>query len=220
MIKRLKRFKFIILAFVLYSISFFVQRDIFLSAVNYTKDFLLEMIQVLPPVLIITAMITVWVPAEAIKKGLGHTSGLRGKLLSLLIGSVSAGPIYAAFPATLMLFKKGASVSNLVIILSSWAVIKVPMLLVEMKFLSFPFMMIRLVLTVPSILLLGVITEKLVPPGSIISGDEKEIINLPNMNCGGCGFDSCEEFKTALLAEKRLIEDCIIMNNKKEGELV
>lgn len=220
MIKTLKKFKFIILAIILYTIVFFVRNDVFTTAVDFTKGFLLEMVQVLPPVLIITAMISVWVPAEAIKKGLGNASGLKGKFLSLIIGSLSAGPIYAAFPATLMLFKKGASVSNLVIILSSWAVIKVPMLLVEMKFLSFKFMIIRLVFTVPAILLMGFLVEKLVPAKSIISEKEEDaVISLPDMNCGACGFSDCDGLKRAIMKKERTIKDCIILNKPKVGDL-
>ncbi|HAK46198.1 MAG TPA: Fe-S cluster protein [Spirochaeta sp.] len=208
----IKKFKFIIAAVVLYACFFFLRQDIFWAAVNYTKDFMLEMLQVLPPVLVITALMAVWVPAEAIKKGLGSASGLRGKLLSLLIGSVSAGPIYAAFPAAYMLFKKGASVSNLVIILSSWAVIKVPMLLVEMKFLSIRFMIIRLILTVPAILLMGVLMERLIKRSNIQSADDKDaIIELPNINCGACGYNNCKDFKKAVLNKDKTLEDCVFL---------
>lgn len=207
----IKKFKFIIAAALLYTIVFFLKNDVFFAALDYTKGFLFEMLQVLPPVLIITAMITIWVPSDAIKKGLGSASGYRGKILSLIIGAVSAGPIYAAFPATLMLFKKGASVSNLVIILSSWAVIKVPMLLVEMKFLSVRFMIIRLLLTVPAILLMGVIVERLVPRASIKSIDEQKVplIVLPNMNCGACGYKTCDELKIAIIKNEKTVEDCV-----------
>ena len=219
MIGIIKKFKFIIAAVLLYAVFFFFKQDIFFSAIEYTKGFLLEMLQVLPPVLIITAMISVWVPADAIKKGLGKASGIKGKLLSLLIGSMSAGPIYAAFPATLMLFKKGASVSNLVIILSSWAVIKVPMLLVEMKFLSFRFMIIRLVLTIPAILLIGIFVEKLVQRSDIKSeDDEAAVLDLPNMNCGACGFKSCNDFAQAVLNKEKKLEDCVFRKKSEIGE--
>ena len=61
-----------------------------------------------------------------------------------------------------MLHKKGASVRNLVIILSAWAVIKVPMLLNELKFLGFKFMAVRWVLTVIGIVVFSWITAKIV----------------------------------------------------------
>ncbi|MDC7227889.1 MAG: permease [Spirochaetales bacterium] len=215
-----KKFKFIIAAIILYTIVFFLRNDIFTAALSFTGDFIIEMLQVLPPVLIITAMMSVWVPAETIKKGLGSASGFKGKIISLLIGSVSAGPIYAAFPATLMLYKKGASISNLVIILSSWAVIKVPMLLVETKFLGFKFTIIRLLFTIPAILLMSMATEKLVSRKMIINRDDKENekITLPEMNCGACGCKNCAEFRRAVIDMERKIEECAFLNISAETD--
>lgn len=54
-----------------------------------------------------------------------------------------------------LMLKKGASITNIVIILSSWAVIKIPMLANEVKFLGIKFMGIRWVLTVISIFTMG-----------------------------------------------------------------
>ena len=70
--------------------------------------------------------------------------------------------MYAAFPMCVMLHKKGASIRNIVIILSSWAVIKIPMLLNEAKFLGLKFMAIRWVLTVIAIIIFSWITAKIV----------------------------------------------------------
>ena len=105
MTEKLRKYRLLLIAAVLYGIFFIVKREIFFSAVNMTWKFFVEMLQVLPPVLVITALISVWVPSSIIKKGLGNASGIKGKLISLFIGSLSAGPIYAAFPATLVLFK-------------------------------------------------------------------------------------------------------------------
>ncbi len=83
-------------------------------------------------------------------------------VLSLIVGSVSAGLIYAAFPMCIMLYKKGASIRNLIIILSSWAVIKVPMLLNETKFLGPKFMLIHWVVTIMAIVIFLWIAEKFI----------------------------------------------------------
>ncbi len=225
----IKKLKLIIIAVILYGLFFVLNPEIFWAAVEQTKGFLLEMVQVLPPVLVITALITVWVPSETIKKGLGSGSGLKGKLLSLLIGSVSAGPIYAAFPAALVLFKKGARVSNVVIILSSWAVIKIPMLLVEANFLGGRFMLLRLALTVPAILIMGYIIERMVPSAAIEEDEKgkvkkenvKDILaKLPNMNSGACGSSVCREFAEAVFVKEREIEDCVFLSREKIGEPV
>ncbi|MBN2657134.1 MAG: permease [Spirochaetales bacterium] len=209
--KQLKKFKIIILAVLLYAVFFILKRDIFFHAVNITGGFLKEMIQVLPPVMILSALITVWVPSSTIQRGLGKQSGFMGRILSVFIGSVSAGPIYAAFPAALVLFKKGASISNMVIILSSWAVIKVPMLMVEIKFLGLQFSLVRFLLTIPAVILIGLITEKLVHRSEIHESGEEGLTNLPNLNCGGCGYSSCDDFKQAILNEGVDINGCVVL---------
>lgn len=212
--KKIKKFRIIIIAIILYIITFIFKKDTFSSALGITLGFIKEMLQVLPPVLVLSALITVWVPSNIIEKGLGYKSGIKGKLISILIGSVSAGPIYAAFPATLVLFKKGASISNIVVILSSWAVIKVPMLFVEANFLGLQFTLIRFLLTVPAILIMGILIEKLVKKDDITQSFDDDI-SLPNLNCGACGFDNCNELKNAIKNSDKNLEDCIILNKRK-----
>ena len=106
----------------------------------------------MPVIFVLTALLDLWVPKDKIVKLLGKESKIKGVVLSVILGSISAGPIYAAFPLCVMLQKKGASIRNLIIILSAWAVIKVPMLLNEMKFLGLKFMAIRWALTLISII--------------------------------------------------------------------
>lgn len=222
--KIVKKYKLILIASVLYAAFFIFKRDVFFTAVNMTWDFILEMLQVLPPVLVITALITVWVPSEIIRKGLGNSAGFKGKILSLFIGSISAGPIYAAFPAVIVLFKKGASVSNMVIILSSWAVIKAPMILVETNFLGIKFALTRVALTIPAILIIGFLVEKIVKREEIGSGSEKSIksVNdilsqLPNINCGACNYSDCSSFAEGIFRSETTLKQCVILqkqNNK------
>jgi uncharacterized membrane protein YraQ (UPF0718 family) len=130
------------------------------------------MIMIMPVIFVLTALLDLWIPKENIMKYLGKDAGAKGAILSLILGSISAGPIYAAFPLCVMLHKKGASIRNLVIILSAWAVIKIPMLLNEMKFLGFPFMTIRWVLTVVAIFIFSWITAKLVKDKDLPAQEE------------------------------------------------
>jgi hypothetical protein len=48
---------------------------------------------------------------QTIENSLGEGSGVRGVLFSFLLGSFSAGPIYAAFPVCKMLLKKRISIA-------------------------------------------------------------------------------------------------------------
>ncbi|GAB6188982.1 permease [Marinitoga arctica] len=222
----IKNNKLIFISIVLYAIVFFVKPTIFFKGLEMTKGFLIEMIEVMPPILIISSLITVWVPSEVIMKHFGKKSGIKGKLLSIFTGAISAGPIYAAFPVAQALFLKGASVANLVIIISSWAVVKVVMFMVESSFLGVSFALTRYVLTIPAILLMGYIMEKLVNREDIlneISNTEfiykntKEVLNdLPNMNCGACGYANCKLFAEGVIKGEVTIDDCVIRQKTKK----
>ena len=142
----------------------------------------------MPVIFVLTALLDTWVPKETIMKYLGGESGFKGIILSFTLGAISAGPVYAAFPICIMLHKKGATIRNLVIILSSWAVIKIPMLLNEMKFLGPKFMFIRWVLTVIAIITFSWIASKIVKEEDLPEEVEKKIsgLNVDRDGCMGC----------------------------------
>jgi uncharacterized membrane protein YraQ (UPF0718 family) len=150
---------FLLLVLLAYAVLFFVRRDLVNESVRNSTYYIREMVLVMPAVFVLTALLDLWIPKDRILQFLGKDAGVRGILLSFLIGSLSAGPIYAAFPLCVMLHKKGASIRNIVIILSSWAVIKLPMLLNEAKYLGFKFMGLRWLLTVLAILIFSSITS-------------------------------------------------------------
>jgi len=179
-----------------YIAVFIADKNSFFHALSFLKMFVLEMIQVLPFVLFLAALISEWIPAKMVQKSLGEASGFQGVLFSILLGSISAGPIYAAFPVCLALYRKGASIRNLAIVISSWAVIKVPMLFMELKFLGPEFTGIRYLLTLPAILLLGYLMDRMIKPVDIkTSAEFDKPILLPGKNCGTCGFASCADLK-------------------------
>ena len=141
----------------------------------------------MPVIFVLTALLDMWVPKEKIMKFLGKDAKAKGVFLAFVVGSISAGPIYAAFPMCVMLHKKGASIRNIIIILSSWAVIKVPMLLNETKFLGPKFMTIRWILTVIAIIIFSWIASKMLKdedlPGETVT---KTGLSLNRDACMGC----------------------------------
>lgn len=160
-----------------------------MASVKNSGYYIKEMIMIMPVIFILTALLDMWIPKEKIMKFLGKEAGLKGVLLSLVVGSISAGPIYAAFPMCVMLHRKGASVRNVVIILSSWAVIKLPMLLNETKFLGMKFMAIRWALTVIAIIIFSWISSIVIKdedlPGEMLS---KPGLNINKDACIGCNL--------------------------------
>ncbi|HHX59537.1 MAG TPA: permease [Epulopiscium sp.] len=164
-----------------------------LQSIGNSLYYVKEMLMIMPVILLLTALITAWVPKDAIEKNLGRNSGFKGSIFSFLLGSFSAGPIYAAFPVCKALLSKGASISNIVILLSTWAVLKVPMLINESKFLGPKFMIVRWILTTTSIFLMGSITSKFVkkedlPADELKEESEQKIIRISQEYCIGCGL--------------------------------
>lgn len=173
----------------LFLLIFFPEKG--MTALGNTSYYLKEMLQILPVIFVLTVTIEAWVPKELITKRLGANAGIVGNVLSIILGSISAGPIYAAFPICKMLLKKGASISNIVIILSSWAVIKVPMLANEAKFLGVKFMFVRWILTVVAILIMANISSVIIKKkdiAEIIKEESDQSFDIKEAYCVGCGI--------------------------------
>lgn len=160
-----------------------------LSSVNNSIYYLIEMIQVLPVIFLLTVVIDALVPKEMIMRGFGENSGIKGNLLALLLGSISAGPMYAAFPISKTLLGKGANISNIVIILSTWAVVKVPMLFNEVKFLGINFMIVRWILTVAAIFAMAYLTAMFVKKTDLpVDESVSNTLEIKEEYCIGCGI--------------------------------
>jgi len=175
-----------------YLFLFIFMPDKGIESISNSLYYVKEMLIIMPVILLLTSLIEAWVPKKTIENALGEGSGIKGFFFSFLFGSFSAGPIYAAFPVCKMLIKKGASISNIVIILSAWAVIKVPMLANESKFLGPKFMMIRWILTTLSIVLIAIITAKVVKKKDLPMDNDIEsednLLKVDEEFCIGCGM--------------------------------
>jgi len=132
------------------------------AATTTTWNYFLEIIMILPAVMIIMGLFSVFVSRELVVKYLGKTSGLKGILLAVFFGMLPTGPLYVAFPLAVALRSKGASISNIIIFLSAWACIKLPQELVELQFLGIEFMAARLVLTIIFVAIMGLFIERLI----------------------------------------------------------
>lgn len=216
-IKKAKENLFIVVIAAAYIALFMINPSVGAASVHNSFYYIKEMVLIMPVVFVLTALLDLWVPREKIVKYLGKDAKSKGAILSLVLGSISAGPIYAAFPLCAMLHKKGASVRNLVIILSAWAVIKVPMLLNELKFLGFAFMAVRWALTVMAILMFSWLAAKIVKDSDLpVSKEKGSGLSINKSACLGCSL--CAE-KYPELFEMQNRKACLkTMNTAVEHE--
>lgn len=142
-------------------------------ATSMTIKNIAEMIKIIPPIFILLGLLDVWVPREKMIKYIGDDSGIIGILISFLLGSAAAGPLYAAFPVAGILIKKGAKFSNVLIFIGAWSTTKIPLLLMETQALGFKFAMLRLSINILGIIFIAKITDKI-----LNNEDKQEITNL------------------------------------------
>lgn len=188
-LEKIKKYKLLSAVILAYVVLFITMPDKALAAVNNSMYYVFEMLMIMPVIFILTSLTEAWVPKEVIINSFGEKSGIKGNIFAFLLGSFSAGPIYAAFPVCKMLLKKGAGIANIVIVLSTWAVIKVPMLANEAKFLGPKFMAIRWVLTTISIFIMSYFISKVVKKEDMPQEEEanKSAVSVNQDYCIGCG---------------------------------
>jgi len=145
--------------------------DHFPAAISMSSRYLKEMILVFPAVLIVMGLDDLWVPTTLVKKYLGHNSSLKGKFIAIILGTMPTGPMYIAFPIAAELLRKKASLSNVIIFLGVWASLKVPQLGVEIQFIGLKFSILRFIFTLISIIIIGIIMEKMIDTKVLFKND-------------------------------------------------
>lgn len=166
-IKIFKRYKNFFLSLLVLIILSFFSKSILTQTINTSTSSILQMLSVLPPVMILLGLMDVWIPREQLIKYMGNKSGIIGIILSILIGSIAAGPMYASFPFTAVLIKKGAKFSNIIIFMNAWCLTKVSTLLFEFSALGYKFTLARLLINIPGVLIMSYFINLLMPKDSL-----------------------------------------------------
>ncbi len=116
-------------------------------------SFSIEMLKLLPCAFILIGLFEVWVKKESVERHLGQESGVMGYIWSILLAATTVGGLYVAFPIAYSLAKKGAGLSIVFCYLSASAICRIPMTIFEASFLGIKFSIIRLVVSIPLVIL-------------------------------------------------------------------
>jgi uncharacterized membrane protein YraQ (UPF0718 family) len=157
--KLIKRYMFFIGSFMVTGFITLFSSSIGGRAFNIAGSSFRQMFSVLPPIMILLGLMDVWIPREKMMKFMGPGSGIAGIVLSIVLGSLAAGPMYAAFPFTAVLLKKGVKFSNIIIFMSAWCVTKIPTFLFELAALGARFTFTRLLINLPGMIIMGWMIE-------------------------------------------------------------
>jgi uncharacterized membrane protein YraQ (UPF0718 family) len=155
----LKRYSFFIVALSMTLIITFINKELGFNTFSIAGSSLKQMLSVLPPIMLLLGLMDVWVPREKMMKYMGENSGILGVVLAITIGSLAAGPMYAAFPFAAVLLRKGVKFSNIIIFMNAWCVTKIPTVMFELTSLGYKFTLIRLAVNLPGIIIMGYVVQ-------------------------------------------------------------
>jgi len=136
---------------------------------NFTS-FSMEMIKVLPPIFILIGLFDVWVKRETIEKHLGEDGGMKSYLWVFILAAPMAGGLLPSFPIAHSLYKKGARLTVILVFLGAVGIGRVPMVLFESTFLGVKFSAIRIIASIPLVIVSGILLGRKL---------EKEAYTLP-----------------------------------------
>lgn len=157
----LKRYWIFLLLLIVNVVIGLIFPEIGKRSLEISKQNVIEMLLVIPPIFILLGLLDVWVDRTTMVKFMGKGSGIKGVLIAFLLGSAAAGPLYAAFPVAGVMMKKGSSLFNIFVFIGAWSTTKIPMLTFEAASLGLTFTLLRLGLSIVGILIIAFVTEKI-----------------------------------------------------------
>lgn len=149
------RYKLFFIVLVILILVIIFEKNTGMKAFNNTKDSFLQMLSVLPPIMVLLGLMDEWISRESMMKYMGEESGIMGIAIAIAFAVFAAGPMYAAFPFTAVLLKKGVKFTNVIIFMNAWCVIKISTLLFEISSLGYKFTFYRLLIDFVGVIIMG-----------------------------------------------------------------
>ena len=158
--RQMKRYELFFLLLVVNDVLLLAAPEVGKESLRMSFAQLTEMLTIIPPVFLLMGLMDVWIPKEVMMKYMGKGAGIRGGVFAFALGSLAAGPLYAAFPMASVFLKKGVSLLNVFLFIGAWSTTKIPMMFFEVTQLGVKFALARFFLNLASIILLAFIMER------------------------------------------------------------
>ena len=173
--KIIRKYWFIIMVVIANLLTFIINPQIEIITLSFTWKNFINFLFMLTPIFICIGLMDVWIERDTMIKIMGQNSGLKGVLIALMLGMISAVPLYALLPVAGVLLKKGSRISNIMIFLCSSASIRIPLLLFEISSLGWQFTVVRFGLNIVVVFVIAFVVEKL-----LTEAEKKKIYDNAN----------------------------------------
>lgn len=147
---------FLMLAFV----SFLSKFDLGIRVWNNFLVFAKDMVLILPPAFVLIGLFDVWAKRESVEKHFGDNNNPLRFLWSVLLASTTVGGTFVAFPLANSMYHKGAKYSSIITYITAASLFMIPMSIMEASMLGIKFTIIRLIGSLPFIIVGAILLEK------------------------------------------------------------
>lgn len=151
----------IFVVFILFSlVSWLINFEFGISVWDNFLVFAIDMVIILPPAFILIGLFDVWAKKESIEKHFGQTNNPLRFVYSILLASTTVGGTFVAFPLANSLYHKGAKFSSIFTYVTAASLFMIPMTIMEAGMLGIRFTLIRLISSIPFIILGSILLER------------------------------------------------------------
>jgi uncharacterized membrane protein YraQ (UPF0718 family) len=133
------------------------------------------MLKVLPCAFVLIGIFEVWVKRETVERHFGTESGMRGYAWAILLAGTTVGGLYVAFPVAHSLCSKGAKLGIIFAYIGASAICRIPMAIFEASFLGIKFTAIRLLVSLPLVVITSILLGEYLTKKGYRIMDEKTI---------------------------------------------
>jgi len=120
-----------------------------------------DMVLILPPAFVLIGLFDVWAKRETIERHFGEAADARGFFWSILLAATTVGGTFVAFPVANALYHKGARYSMIMTYVTAASLVMIPMSIMEAAILGPLFTAVRILVSLPLVILGSILIEKI-----------------------------------------------------------
>jgi len=158
----LKNAKLFILAAVITGIIYSQDHTLGLNIIKTFGKFFRSTIPILLLMFALLAFIKREMNSKFFEEKLSAGGELQKTLFAYLFGTIVSGPIYPGYMLGKMLMEKGIKIRIVIIMLSVWATLKIPMLPYEVQILGWNMSIVRWIVTGVAIYIMAILCEYII----------------------------------------------------------
>ncbi len=131
----------LIITSLVYVILGIVRFDLFEKTIINLKDLSLKLLPILIFIFVLMFLSNLFFDANKVSKHIGHNSGIKGWIITIIAGIISSGPIYMWYPILSDLKDKGMKETYIATFLYNRSV-KIPLIPIMIYYFGLPFTII------------------------------------------------------------------------------